>query len=83
MSDWILPIILAGVGFFFVISTYGALLVSRKTGHHVSGFPCLGGVLILVGFLLSPCKWLALLCLTDIGFYMLPYAIIKGAFRKK
>ena len=38
---------------------------------------------MLIGFLLSPIKWLALLALLDPGVWMLPYAIYLSHKEKK
>lgn len=64
---WTLFGVLGLIGLFFVIMTYGALFASRKSGKYVSGVPCAGGFFLLIAGLLSPCKWLALLALTDYG----------------
>lgn len=69
--------VLAGFGAVFVILTYAAYAASRRGGRYVSGFPILGGLLIAVGFLITENRWLALLALTDPGFLMLPYALIR------
>ncbi|MBQ7501816.1 hypothetical protein IJT93_03755 [bacterium] len=64
-------IILCGIGLFFVIVSYCAIRAGR------SGVPGVGGLFILIGFLLSPVKWLAFLCLTDYGIWYLPYLLIS------
>jgi len=74
---WTLTAVLAGIGLFFVLMTYGALFASKKSGKHVSGVPCVGGLFILVGFLLSPIKWLCVLALIDYGFWMIPISMLN------
>lgn len=61
--------ILCAFGAFFVTMTY----LSRKTTS--SGTPFVGGILIVLGFLTTPHKWLVLLGLIDPGWFMLFYAI--------
>lgn len=63
-------ILLAGPGLFFVLMSYGAAHAGR------SGVPLFGGLLIALGFLTTPHKWLALLGLIDFGFWYQPYAMI-------
>lgn len=67
--------ILVGLGILCLIQTYGAIIVSRK-GRFVSGIPCVGGLFILLGFLISDKKLLCLLCLLDYGILYLPYQLI-------
>ncbi|MBR3267229.1 MAG: hypothetical protein IKI58_00640 [Oscillospiraceae bacterium] len=55
--------------------TLGAYRTSKKTGHYVSGLPALGGIFIIIGFLTSSKKLLAVLGLLDPA---LLYLIIKG-----
>ena len=40
-------------------------LRAKGIDRHVSGVPVLGGIHFLIGGLISPCKWLALLCILD------------------
>lgn len=65
------------IGAFFLVMTYGALIVSKKSGRYVSGVPFFGGICIVIAFLLSPCKWLALLGFLDYGLWYVPYMLIK------
>ena len=69
--------VLAGFGAVLVILTYASYAESRRSRRFVSGFPIFGGFLIAVGFLITENRWLALLALTDPGFLMLPYALIR------
>ena len=55
----------------------------KGSDHHVSGIPFLGGIHILIAGLISPCKWLALLCILDYTFWSFLYAIFfAGALSK-
>lgn len=66
------------IGLFFVIVSYAA------TRTKSSGVPIVGGILILIGGLLSPIKWLAIFCLVDYGFWYFTYSIIvDGKYWKK
>ena len=68
--------ILVGLGLLALYITYiGAPLASKKSGRYVSGIPCVGGILIALGFLTTPMKWLALFGFVDI---YIPYSLIKG-----
>lgn len=72
----------AACGFFAVpgalciLLSYGALHASKREGRHISGMPVLGGLLVGIGFLLSPCKWLALLALLDYGIWGILWSIV-------
>lgn len=75
IENWILSIIIGSVGLFLLIFTYAAVIKSRKEGRFISGCPLIGGVFIFIAAMISPCKWLGLLCLLDYGVWMLPYSI--------
>ncbi len=45
--------------------TIGARIESKKTGRFVSGVPAVGGICVIIGFLLSSAKWFALLGFLD------------------
>lgn len=71
-------LVLSGLGLLLVIVSYAAARAGR------SGIPLVGGLLIAAGFLTTPYKWLALLCLIDYGFWMIPYArIYTHIYQKK
>lgn len=70
-------IILSAIGLFFIVMTYSAYSAGR------SGAPFLGGLLIAIGFLTTPVKWLALLGLIDPGYLGIPYFIITDHLREK
>ena len=85
-TKWVAAGILVAIGAIFLFMTYGAMISSKRHNTHISGVPLVGGFFVLVGFLLSPVKWLALLALIDPGIWMLPYAIylnIKAEKEKK
>lgn len=85
-TKWVAAGILVAIGALFLFMTYGAMISSKRHNTHISGVPLVGGLFVLVGFLLSPVKWLALLALIDPGIWMLPYAIylnIKAEKEKK
>lgn len=63
--------ILVGLGLLLVIIFYVIMpLVSKKTGTHGTPIPFAPGILIAAGFLTSPIKWLAVLCVFDISIPM-------------
>lgn len=64
-------ILFVSIGLFFVIMSYLAERAGRSGGWF------LGGLLIAVGFLTSPVKWLAVLGLVDKGYIALPYTLIS------
>ncbi len=71
-----------------VLTYIVAPIEAKKTKRNVSGFPVFGGMLVAVGFLLSPCKYLALLGLLDwqvfwLVFYVIPFNIIDSHKKKK
>jgi len=64
------------LGIIALLITYvGAPIASKRSGKYVSGIPCVGGIIIALGFLTTPMKWLALFGLVDIG---IPVFLIKG-----
>ena len=80
MHPWVFPAILGGIGIFYLVLNIGADLTSRKLqkegqDRHVSGIPFLGGIHLLIAGLISPCKWLALLCVLDFTFWEFLYAV--------
>lgn len=84
ITDWILSIPEFAIGLFFWIVTYiGAPIESRKKGRHISGCPGVAFVCFLLAGLLSPCKWLALLCLPDFSVTAIPFFLLKRFAAKK
>ena len=82
MNDFIMQyglcILLCAIGLFFIVMTYGAHFAGR------SGVPMLGGLLIAIGFLTTPIKWLALSGLIlDPGYLSIPYFLILDNIRNK
>lgn len=77
VTQWGVCILLCAIGAFFLVMTYGAMIKGR------SGVPCMGGLCILLGFLLSPVKWLAFLCLIDYGIWYLPYLVFSEQIKGK
>ena len=68
------------LGVMLLVMTYIlAPKASKKSGRYVSGIPCFGGILIALGFLTTPYKWLALLGLLDINIPYLLFIVIPGA----
>ena len=59
--------------------TIGAIISSKKTGHYVSGLPAVGGILVIIGFLTSSVKWLAVLGLLDPCLVYLIFVVIPGS----
>ena len=58
--------IFLALGLLALYITYiGAPRASKKAGHYVSGIPGVGGILIVLGFLTSSVKWLAILGLFE------------------
>lgn len=73
MHPWVFPIIFDLIGILYLLINIGAAIETKKNrraglDRHVSGIPVLGGIHFLIGGLISPCKWLALLCFLDFVF---------------
>ena len=83
-AEWVISIAIFAVGLIFWVITYiAAPLQSRKEHKHISGVPGTAFVIFLLGGLLSPCKWLALLCLLDFSVTVLPFYLLKELIKKK
>ena len=83
-AEWVISIAIFAVGLLFWVITYiAAPLQSRKEHKHISGVPGTVFVIFLLGGLLSPCKWLALLCLLDFSVTVLPFYLLKELIKKK
>lgn len=63
--------------------TIGARIESKKTGHFVSGVPAVGGICVIIGFLLSSAKWFALLGLLDPDLMYLALTVIPDYWQWK
>lgn len=85
IRHWIVSIIGFAIGLFFWCITYIlAPLESKKKGKFVSGIPGMTFVCFIFAGLLSPCKWLALLCFMDLSVTLLPFFLLKRfIFNKK
>lgn len=88
MHPWVFPIIIGSIGILYLIINIGAIIETKKiqakgSDHHVSGIPFLGGIHILIAGLISPIKWLALLCVLDFSIFSFLYAFFfAGCFNK-
>ncbi len=83
MHPWVFPIIIGGIGILYLIINIGAIIETKKiqakgSDHHISGIPFLGGIHLLIAGLISPIKWLALLCVLDYTFWSFFYAVFIG-----
>jgi len=78
ISDNSVSLIIVAFGILAWIITIGASVSSRRTGHYVSGIPGVGGILIIIGFLTSSAKWLALAGLLDFHLLYLIFRVIPG-----
>ena len=88
MHPWVFPIIIGGIGVLYLIYNTGAIIETKKiqakgADHHISGIPFLGGIHLLIAGLISPIKWLALLCVLDYTFWSFLYAVFIGDCFKK
>ncbi len=88
MHPWVFPIIIGGIGVLYLIYNIGAIIETKKiqakgADHHISGIPFLGGIHLLIAGLISPIKWLALLCVLDYTFWSFLYAVFIGDRFKK
>ena len=83
-AEWVISIAIFAVGLLFWVITYiAAPLQSRKEHKHISGVPGTAFVIFLLGGLLSPCKWLSLLCLLDLSVTVLPFYLLIEFIKKK
>ncbi len=83
-AEWVISIAIFAFGLLFWVITYiAAPLQSRKEHKHISGVPGTAFVIFLLGGLLSPCKWLALLCLLDLSVTALPFYLLIEYIKKK
>lgn len=68
MHPWFLPAIIGAIGLSYLIIQLPLIFGTKKDGHSHSGVPFIGGIHFLIAGLISPYKWLALLCLLDYAF---------------
>ena len=81
MHPWVFPIGFFAIGVLYIFINIGAAVESKKlqaqgSDHHVSGVPFLGGIHFLIGGLISPIKWLALLFFLDYTIWMFFYVVL-------
>ena len=74
LHPWVFPAIFAAIGLIYLTMGLFLLFGKRNPEHSVSGVPILGGIHFLIAGLISPCKWLALLCVLD-------YAVIGYIYK--
>ena len=71
----ILGLVIVALGVVALLVTYVfAPAASRKSGHYVSGIPITGGVLVAIGFLFTPWKYLSLLGLIEFAVIFIQLA---------
>ncbi len=88
MHPWVFPAIFGGIGILYLIINIGAIIETKKiqkkgSDHHISGIPFLGGIHLLIAGLISPIKWLALLCVLDYTIWSFLYEIFFVGRLKK
>ena len=71
----VLGLIIVAFGILAILITYVfAPAASRKSDHYVSGIPVVGGILLVIGFLFTPWKYLAFLGLIEFLFLFISLA---------
>ena len=80
MHPWVFPAIIGGIGFLYLILNIAAIIETKKIqskglDHHISGIPFLGGIHLFIAGIISPIKWLAILCVLDFTFWWFLYGI--------
>ena len=65
LHPWVFPAFLGAIGLFYLLVQIPLIFGKTKDGHSHSAVPFIGGIHFLIAGLISPCKWLALLCLLD------------------
>ena len=81
MHPWAMPAAVGAIGILYLVLNVSAAIATKKiqakgVDHHYSGIPLLGGIHLLIAGLISPCKWLALLCVLDYTFWGFLYAVL-------
>ncbi|MCR5544560.1 MAG: hypothetical protein K6F55_10480 [Eubacterium sp.] len=76
----ILCIFFVTLGLMAWAITISARIASKKAGRFISGVPGIGGPLIIIGFLLSPVKWLALIGLLDFDMWYFFVKVVPAIF---
>lgn len=81
---WTTDGIIWAIGIFFWFVTYvGAPMASKRSGHYVSGVPGAAFITFLIAGLLSPIKWLALLCFLDFSIVQFVFSSIINSIKKQ
>lgn len=80
LHPWAMSIILGAIGLlYFIVQIPLFFEKSKKDGRNHSGLPFVGGFHFFIAGLISPCKWLAILCLLDYVVVGMVYKIINSA----
>ena len=77
-EKYAVALILLAIGVMYIIINLTAVRASKKEGRFISGIPLLGGIHIFIAFLLTPLKWLCVLCLLDYTIPMFFAAFVPG-----
>ena len=75
--------IVALIGLLLSVMNWWTFFHNRKSEDFVSGIPLFGGLMILIGFLLSHHKLWAILCLADYSLWALAWALISEHLSQK
>ena len=77
LHPWAMPIFLGVIGLlYFIVQIPIFFEKTKKDGRNHSGVPFVGGLHFFIAGLISPCKWLAALCLLDYAVIGIAYKII-------
>lgn len=74
---WVLSGIVAGIGILYIVLNFLAIQKGKRENRFISGIPFIGGIHLLIAGIISPCKWLALLCVLDFTIWEFVSAV-KG-----
>ena len=77
MSDWILTIIIGGLGMLLIIANLIGLVLNVRKKQKGSVVPFVGAILIVIAGLLSPIKWLSIFFILDPSIWLFLYSAIK------
>lgn len=78
LHPWVMPVILWAIGlFYFIVQIPLFFETTKKDGLNHSGVPFVGGLHFFIAGLISPCKWLVILCLIDYAVFGSIYKIVK------
>lgn len=80
---WILSGIVAGIGVLYLVLNYMAIQKGKRENRFISGIPFIGGIHLLIAGILSPCKWLALLCIMDFSIWNFLSGILGDGSKRK